>query len=412
MRKPAFWLAVAFIFTVPWEAAIKIESIGRGSRALGLIAALVWAISIVLRGRIRRWDAFVWAYLTFLLWNGLTLFWSIDTAATLEGFLTYTQIFGMILILWDLLETEWQVNTALQAYVLGAYVSAVSIIWTWFTASTTRFPQYQRFKALGFEVDGIALIVALAIPVAWYLATKPSEPPLSVRMHAINFAYVPLAIFALTLTGTRGAALASVPTALFILWTLRRASPVRKFAAWIAVVLGIIAVLWLAPPAMIERITGSAEDIVSGDSLSGRRDIWSESIRNFLDNSFAGVGLDAHRASSSFGKEAHNTALSVLVETGTIGFMLFGGVVLAAAIRALQMTGWKAWFWRTQLAVVALGSMSLSIENMKSGWIFATLAVASAAAASARGHESDSWTPHSDWGPTLSIPDRGETGTL
>ena len=52
MRKLAFWLTIGFIFTVPWEAAIHISAIGRVSRAFGLIAATVWALSVVLRGRL------------------------------------------------------------------------------------------------------------------------------------------------------------------------------------------------------------------------------------------------------------------------------------------------------------------------------------------------------------------------
>ena len=106
----AFWLTIAFIFTVPWEAAIQVSNVGRVSRALGLVAAAVWAVSVVLRGRLRQPDAFVKAYFLFLVWNGLTLYWAIAPGQAFKGFLTYTQIFGMILILWDLFETDHSPN--------------------------------------------------------------------------------------------------------------------------------------------------------------------------------------------------------------------------------------------------------------------------------------------------------------
>lgn len=384
MRRQAYWLTIAFIFTVPWEAAIQVGAGSRGSRYLGLVAAAVWAVSVVLRGRIRRLDAFVKAYFIFLLWNGLTLLWSIVPGTSFSGFITYTQIFGMILILWDLIETEKQVEAALQVFVLGAYVSCASIVVNWITAPPTDFPEHQRINALGFQTDGIALICAMAIPAAWHLATGPSAPTRSKTMIAVNFAYLPAAVFAIILTGTRGAAIASVPTFFFIIWTLRRSSSRRRMIAWTMLGLGVLSIMFFAPPEMVQRISGSVADVLEGDSLSGRRDIWADSLETFAEHPIAGVGLDSHRASSAYDKEAHNTILSILVESGLVGFLAFGYIAIALLTRLLQLDGWAAWYWRTQIGVLALGSLSLSLEDSKPIWILSTLAVVSAAAMRAK----------------------------
>lgn len=376
MRKQAYWLTIAFIFTVPWEAAIRVGAGSRGSRLVGLLAAGVWAISVLLRGRVRRLDPFVKAYFLFLLWNGLTLLWSIAPGTSFGGFVTYTQIFGMILILWDLFETERQVEGALQAFIFGAYISCASIFVNWVTAPPPNSPEHNRINALGFETDGIALIAALAIPAAWYLATGPSSVDRKKLVIAINFAYLPVAVFSIILTGTRGAAIASVPTLVFILWSLRRSSSRRRFTAWTMLGLGVLGVMLFAPPEMIQRIGGSVTDVLEGDNLSGRRDIWADSLETFADHPLAGVGLDSHRASSAYDKEAHNTVLSILVESGLIGFVLFGYIAIALLTRLLQLDGWQAWYWRTQVAVIAIGAMSLSLEDSKTIWIMSTLAVA------------------------------------
>lgn len=380
MRKQAFWLTIAFIFTVPWEAAIQLGAGSRGSRLLGLAAAGVWAISVLVRGRLRRLDTFVKAYFLFLLWNGLTLLWSITPGTSFSGFVTYTQIFGMILILWDLLETERQAEVALQAFVLGAYISCASVVVNWVTAPAPSSPEHNRINALGFETDGIALITALAIPAAWYLATGPSSVRRSRPMIAINFAYLPAAVFAIILTGTRGAAVASVPTVIFILWSLRRSSSRRRFIAWTMLSLGVLGVMLFSPPEMIQRIGGSVADVLEGDSLSGRRDIWEDSLETFVEHPIAGVGLDSHRESSIYDKEAHNTILSILVESGIVGFLLFGSVAIALLTRLMQLDGWAAWYWRSQVAVMAIGSMSLSLEDSKAIWILSTLAVVTSVA--------------------------------
>ncbi len=380
MRRIAFWLMIGFVFTAPWEVAIKFDAIGRVSRLFGLLAATVWAVSVVVRGRVRPPDAYIKTYFAFVLWNGFTLYWSVDPSSTFKGFITYVQIFGMALMMWDLVERERHVELALQAFVAGAYISAISVIVNFVTAPPTKYPEYQRIKALGFEVDGIALMVALAVPVAWYLATKPTS---SIRLPVLtvfNFIFVPIGAFAVILTGTRGAALASVPTVVFIFWTLRSASPARRYIASAMIVVGVLAVLFVAPSGPLDRIAGSVSDVTGGDDLSGRRDLWSEAIITFFENPIGGIGLDSNRASSQFGKEVHNTPLSVLVETGMVGFVLLGATSLLVLLRAWERTGWEAWFWRSQLAVIAIGALSLSLENRKAVWIFFTLCVTGTAA--------------------------------
>jgi len=44
-----------------------------------------------------------------------------------------------------------------------------------------------------------------------------------------------------------------------------------------------------------------------------------------------------------------------------------------------KLSGWPAWYWSTQLAVIAVGAMSLSLEDSKSVWLFLSLCVATAA---------------------------------
>lgn len=150
--------------------------------------------------------------------------------------------------------------------------------------------------------------------------------------------------------------------------------------AWTILGLGVLSVMFFAPPEMVQRISGSVADVLEGDSLSGRRDIWADSLETFAQHPIAGVGLDAHRASSAFNKEAHNTILSILVESGLVGFLAIGYVAITLLTRLLQMDGWVAWYWRAQIAVLALGAMSLSLEDSKPLWILSTLAVVSAAA--------------------------------
>lgn len=395
MRRLALWLALVFIFTVPWENAIHIADIGRVSKAVGWATFAVWALSVLMRGRLRHPDLFQKAFLLFLIWNGLTLYWSVDSDATVSGFITYTELFAVLLLLWDLLDSEPAVKAALQAYVLGAFVASGSIIAAFLTAPASKFPEHLRVNALGFETDGIALVVAIALPAAWYLAGHRDGRARSPAAGLLNYAYMPVGVLALALTGTRGATLASIPTLAFVLWSLRHAGPARRLTAAAAIATAAVVLVTVAPSGPLERIgTASTATELDEGALAGRLGIWQASLRQLEQRPLIGVGLDAHRTAiapaisrttvyKETGKVAHNTYISVLTETGVVGFILFTGVLLSVIARTLRRPGPDRVYWFAQLGVLAIGAISLSLENSKSVWIFLALAVASAAAAKA-----------------------------
>jgi O-antigen ligase len=398
MRPIAYWLAMAFVFSVPWENAVHLGGLGRGSKFLGLALAFVWAGSVLLRRRLRDPDGFQKAYFLLVAWSGLTFYWSIDAGASTSGFLTYAQLLLMVYIIWDLCETETAIETALQAYVLGAYIASFSIVLEFLSAPDARFPEHERLRGLGTEVDGIALIVAIAVPAAWYLAASPTHQQGSPGRRFLNFAYVPVGLFAVVITGTRGATLALLPAAIFIFWSLRHARPSHRLAALGTLVAAILVLVVYAPRGPLARIqtaTTATELGSEGSALSGRWGIWVESSHAFLDRPVFGAGLDAHRAAVSGGldeirtfriteKEAHNTYISVLVETGIVGFVIFATMIVIVIKRIRRLSGWRAWYWSAQVSVLAIGAMSLSLEESKSIWIFLSLCVATSAVAGSR----------------------------
>jgi len=398
MRAFAYWLTIAFIFSIPWENAVQLGALGRGSKVLGLATAIVWAGSVILRRHIREPDAFQKAFFLFVVWSGLTFFWSIDAGATATGFLTKAQLLVMVFIIWDLCDSEGAIETALQAYVLGAYVASFSIVGEFLSAPGARYPEHERLKGIGTEVDGIALIIAIAVPAAWYLAAGPTNQYRSNGRRLLNYANVPVGLFAVVITGTRGATLALIPAAVFVFWSLRRASFTQRVVA-VATLAAAIAVLVeyapRGPLARIETAVTATELGSEGSALSGRWGIWVQSSRAFLDRPILGAGLDAHRAAVSAGlddlrvfkaaeKEAHNTYISVLVETGIVGFLIFASMIGIVVARLRQLSSWRAWYWSTQVAVLAIGAMSLSLEESKSVWIFLSLCVATAALVASR----------------------------
>ncbi len=379
MRRMSYLLAVALLFAIPWENAVQIAGIGRISKLLGITVGVIWLISVLSRRRIRPVDKFHMLVVLYVVWSGLTLFWSIDARATMSGFMTNAQLLVMLLLIWDLFDSRRKIEVGLQAYVLGAFITAGSVTFDFFTSPAARFPLHTRFSGLGPQVDGVALIVAIAAPAAWYLAAGPNSTARTVVMRVINYMYLPLAFLALAFTGTRGAALASIPTLVLVLWSLTKATG-RWRAVGVGTVLAATAtIMWFAPPELLGRIGSAVTERGTEGSLGGRWGLWMESISAFAERPVAGVGLEAHRAAIPTGKEAHNMYISVLTETGLVGFLFFMGVIGTVIASVLRHQGWDRWYWSVQLLVIAIGGMSLTITDFKSVWIMVALAVGSAA---------------------------------
>jgi O-antigen ligase len=127
-----------------------------------------------------------------------------------------------------------------------------------------------------------------------------------------------------------------------------------------------------------QRFGTTTTELTEGD-LNNRTKNWLEGLASFEKHPLMGIGSNMYRSINSLGKVAHNSYLSVLVEVGIIGFLLFGAILVIVLLHALRQTGWDRSFWLTQLAVWSLGAFTLTWEHRKSTWLFLGLIVASAA---------------------------------
>lgn len=377
MRRAAYWMSLGVVFTVPWENVVEITGLGTVARAVGLLAALLWLMAQSLEGAMRRPDAFHVVAFGFVVWSGLTFFWSLDPGATLVQFFTLVQLTVFVLVMWDLYRTPQEIASALQAYVLGAWVTALSTLSNYVTSNVGSFEG--RVTVGRFNFDTVGMILALGVPVAWYLARSPVVASMGVRwLKLVNYAYVPAGIFGLALTGTRTALLALLPAAVYVVWSLANLRSSRRvFALLFLVVAGFI-VMSLMPEQSADRLGTTLSELRSGD-FSARAEIWGQGVDAFFERPLAGVGAGAFRQAVERNQVAHNTLLSVVTETGVIGLVPFGFAVMIVVQRITRHPRHERRFWVALLWGVAVGASSLTWETKKIGWLFVGLVIASAA---------------------------------
>jgi O-antigen ligase len=385
MRKVAYWLSLGLILVLPMENVVIISGLGRLSRAIGLVVAAFWFVTVIVTGRFRRLQPAHFVIILFITWNMLGVLWSIDVDRSIERIQTYIQLAGMVLIIWDLYTTPAALRAGMQAYVLGAWVSAVGTIHNYFALSEF---SHRRYSAAGLHVDDLGLILALGLPLAWHLIhVDVRRSKIAYLLSVVNYAYMPVASLGILLSGTRAAMIAAVPAFLFVFGTLARFKPVVRVLLLGTLVWSMFEVKALVPQSSFKRL-GSIDNEIAAADLQGRVDIWRQGFEVFSKHPILGVGPDAYRMAVAEGKVAHNTFISILVEGGAIGFALFAVFLAIVIYQAASQAKWDARLWLTSLLVWATGTLTLTWEHRKPTWLILSFVLVSASL-SARRDESE-----------------------
>lgn len=389
MRRIAFWLALILIFMIPWEGSITVGTMGTLTRAIGFVAAGVWALSVLMAGRLRRPRFFHAAVLLFVVWNAVSVFWSVAGDVTEARMKTFLQLVILVWITWDLLDTPEALKAGMQTYVLGAYISVGSTLLNFVTGNAFLDYGVPRYTATGQNANDLALILALGLPLAWHLAVHGGRGARVLKL--LNYAYIPAAMFSILLTASRMALFCTVPALVYMVGTFRQLTLRLRALIFAALVAALFLIQSYVPQASLARLATTGASITSG-SLGGRSTSWNEGLELFQEHPVLGVGSGAFPiAAYDTRGVAHNTFLSVLAELGLIGFILFVAILAAAFLHALRQRRRYFRLWLAVLLVWAIGVAALTWEYKKPTWLILGLVVVSASVHGRRESPPLSW---------------------
>ncbi len=377
MRRLAFWLTVGIVFTLPWENIAGVPGLGSISRAVGLAAAAAWGLAVLGTGSVRRPTAPLVVALAFVVWNGFSVFWSVDVGVSIGRFFTFAQLFVMMYLLWDTVRTSHDFRIVTQAYVFGAWISVIALV---VNALLNGPVGYQvRYTVGDFQFDDIGLVFALGIPLAWYLATTPIATRGGRILQVLNVAHVPAAVVGIMFSGSRVAMVAVLPSVFYVLLTLARLRPRGRAIALMGLV-GLFAVLVpLVPQSTIDRLVNTSGDRTQGD-FNGRTELWSQAYLTFKQHLFTGVGTGAFREETSW-KVAHNVWLRFAAELGLVGLGLFLLLLAMLFLGVSRETRTLRQFSFTILCVWMIGATFYNAEDKKQTWLVLSLVLAAASLA-------------------------------
>jgi O-antigen ligase len=363
------WL---FVFAVPWQDMVVLPGLGTISKALGIGALGATVLDVLLRGRVRRLSPFHWVVFTFMCWVLLSTFWAVAQPESVQRKVsTYIQILVMVWVIWETTATPARLASLMQAYVLGAYVAAGSTLHN-YAAGISVEKVYGRFVATGFDANDLGMMLALALPMAWYLASSGS----SVFRQWLNRAYFVIGTVAILLTGSRGAMIATLVALSVIPLTLTHMRTGVKIAAILAVLISGFAAVKFVPKKSFERLSTTGEEITEG-TMTGRISIWKSGIAAIPARPFQGFGPAGwYPAAGTVGKRIrspHSTYLSILVEEGIFGFLIFLTLFIVVWKRLLALPTFERRVGLTLLATLAIAIAPLGWDVYKALWLVLAL---------------------------------------
>ena len=380
LAKIAFGSLWLLVFAMPWEDAITISGFGTSVRLIGLVTLGLGVLTVVERGRVRRpaLGHIVMAF--FVVLAVMSYLWSLYPEGTLIEAFSYVQLFTMVWLIWELAPGVQEQMHLMRAYVFGTFISGID---TFYLFLSHQESVYQRYAGAKLDANDLGLIMALSIPMSYYLLIQNHG-----RMVWLYRVHLILAGTTILLTASRGATLATVVALAIVPLTQARLGGRQRVALVLTVILLIGGVLFFVPETSWERLATVPTEFEQG-TFTGRTIIWKAGWEIFRAHPFVGIGANAFRVIVSrelaepirMGEAdpappAHNTFLSVLVEQGVLGFAVFCGMLGAMAVSLRGMPPFPQRLWIVSLAVWVVGVSSLTWEMRKPTWFFFGLLMA------------------------------------
>jgi O-antigen ligase len=373
LNSVAFGLFSLFVFAIPWENALLFPGIGTVGRLLGLVTLPVAILAILDRSRLRRPSLPLALMGLFVMWGSLTYLWTANMEATSIRITSWLQNLGMIWLIWEFADSRARQLMLARSYVFGTLVSAVDTLSSYLRGQEA---YYQRYAGSGFDPNDLGLILALSLPMSFYLATIQKNQ-CAVWVYRIQQI---LAILAIGLTSSRAALVAAVVALLYVplvlLWTKTFREKCVFFALIVVVSSCMVSFL---PENSWKRWAGIGSELQHG-TWGKRKVIWSAGFDLFREHPSIGVGAGSfgtathHALPASIAKEnpflpaAHNTFLSILAEEGLLGFALLLLLLFSLVQPVLRLPAIERSLWLVVLATWATGVFTLTWEDRKPTW--------------------------------------------
>lgn len=365
---------VVIAFVLPWRSAVDFTTNFSVAIPIAALLILVWSLQTILSGRNVHFHIFHIFAFFYVVLSGLSVLWSVDPQ---RSFLTFIVLIGGVmfsLMIWNSVKNRNQLTYIMLGYVLGCIiVMSVELFYFFIQKDISRVGGHHVF--LG--PNGIANIIAPALPVAWYLSNWKNPNP-AWYYNLLGKIFIGFATITILLTRSRQGFLFLIGFYLFYMIFIIRENPKLRSISIVGIVMILPVVIMdgerIINALPIERMLLTF-GYIFGDTPRGvagfgtRLDIYFAGLQLFAENPFLGTGVGAFRtAAEIYGitNHPHSNFVAVIAETGLAGLILFLAVLITILKTILQMQG------RVKMISLSLYAIFI-ISSLVEGHVFITL---------------------------------------
>lgn len=288
-----------------------------GLTPVTIFSLLAIAYSLVvafIKRRIEHFSTIDFASFGILILAALSYYWSLNTDAWLIQLYYYILCYFTFLSTLYIVKSRLEWNKVILFLAVGSMIGMLSIGEIeneWGVA-------LQRHSIEGLNNNYLSYILVGCISLVLVYGRVNKVSKLSWFVIWIFFAF---SFYKLLSLGTRGAMGSAI---LLIVWFFINGIVGRRFLIALGCfsVVSLIFVSFGLLDKVLVIFDAIGLDRATGD-LSGRLDVWPIARSLILDHLFFGIGIGAFANHNPVGIGAHNVVLTMLLEIGVVGFILF-----------------------------------------------------------------------------------------
>lgn len=368
IKKAGRLLLYLFLFFIPLETLLVLPIYGTMAKFTGVLLFGVFILSwINQNNKIKYTREFFWMFIYFI-WVLVGYIWVIDIDLYIQRGITLMQLIAMCFVIYNIVETERIMDSSFYAYLMGVGLGIFFVIKDYLNNVSRYSIEIGRYSMEGYDPNYLAITIVIGISLATYLV--------EINKNKINqyglYSFQALCIYAVVLTGSR-TGLVSIVVALLLSVVMGTKTHKAKAVYIIFMTCVILFIINNIPETIYERMCSIKFQLLHG-SMAQRRDIWDEVLCLIKDKPMTGYGygnlISVMWQKYNIAKQAHNTYLSLIAETGVIGAILLIMVILKPSISVFCNTNRKhAMLLALIISVMAIGFSTLTMEYSKVTWI-------------------------------------------
>ncbi|MEZ5476110.1 MAG: O-antigen ligase family protein [Thiolinea sp.] len=375
MRRLALGFTLILVFAIPTDGIVDLFGLSLVKFA-GLLAFGLTVLQIIVGSEVRGTSAFMLLVLLYASWAMFSFLWSpmpVDyfTPAAInsqQSLKAHLYLLFFVLLLFQVIRSGLDIRLVFAAYLLGTLGIVFLLVQGFGAAGAT-----VRQEIQGFDANESAVRISTGIPMAIYLFARCRHRVW--RWLALTF--IPVALFAIMLTGSRTGAVTMVIGLMGFIPLLWRAGWLVKLSGLALLLALLVGVGSVIPEKTLERLFTTGSELTQG-TLNARSITWARAYEEWEQKPWAGHGLGAFRRvinRHNIDYTAHNSFVAISVEQGVTGLLFYLAVIVLALFYAGQLAGEERMLMLSLVLIVTLGQMSLTLHEYLYIWLALLLPV-------------------------------------